>query len=255
MSARYSPIGPLPILWELHHKGILGNYLLLLAHEVLAHPRDYIDLAESLENTKQNPRFIIMDNGVIECGKALTALDVIEAANFVEADCIITPDVLGDFPETQKLVMSQITELRNSGFPLMKVPQGKNFDELIRCADWLNEYLPTNSPDPSLWGIPRWVANQLGTRKGLINYIDSINGLCEMHLLGMSKSLANDALCAQLPNVIGIDSANPIVMGLARLSMRQGEWKHIDRGNYWECKELHTYAAENVEFMHNGLSV
>ena len=248
--AKYSPIAPLPLLWELRQKDILGNYLLLLAHDVLAHPRGYIDLVESLED----PRFIIMDNGVIEQGKALSAIDVIEAGNLVEANCLITPDILGDFPGTQKLIMRQVTELRGSGFDLMRVPQGKNFDEIVQCVNWLNEYLPARSPNSSLWGIPRWVSNQLGTRAGLINYIDSMNGIAQMHLLGMSNNLADDSKCTRMQGVIGIDSASPIVQGLAGLSMRQGEWQHMARGNYWECKELHTHAIENVEFMHHALS-
>ena len=247
---KYSPIAPLPILWELRHRDILGSYLLLLAHDVLANPREYIDLVDSLED----PKFIIMDNGVIEQGKALSAIDVIEAGNLVEANCIITPDILGDFPGTQKLVMRQSAELRNSGFDLMRVPQGKNFDELVQCVEWLNTYLPPHSPDFSLWGIPRWVANQMGTRKRLINYIDSINGAAQMHLLGMSNNLKDDSKCTMMQNVIGIDSANPIVIGLAGLNMRQGKWEHMARGNYWNCKKLHSDAAENVEFMHNALS-
>lgn len=254
MSAKYSPVAPISLLFQLRAKDLLGNYLLLLAHDVLKHPRAYIDLIESLENTDENPRFIIMDNGVIETGNALTVMDVLEAANYVEANCIVTPDVLGDFVETQKLVMSQSTELMQCGFDLMKVPQGSNFDELVKCADWLQGYLPTRSPNPSLWGIPRWVANKFGTRVGIINYIDSISGLCEMHLLGMSKNLDDCDLCTRRANVIGIDSANPIVMGLAGHSMRNGFWYHMERGNYWDCTELHSAAEDNVEFMHGALA-
>lgn len=93
----------------------------------------------------------------------------------------------------------------------------------------------------------------MGTRTVILNYINTKCPKAKIHLLGMSRKLRDDQKCLKLPNVIGIDSANPIVMGLMGMRMRQGDWTHMDRGNYWECEILHTEALENVEFMHNAL--
>jgi hypothetical protein len=239
-------------LEQLHDKGQLGNYLLLLAHEVLEHPRGYIDLVDSLENTEESPRFVIMDNGVIETGAALPVIDVVEAANLVEADCIVNPDVLGDFQATQKLVISQSTELRNSGFPLMRIPQGEDLTELIQCVDWMRGYLETPW-DSDYWGVPRWVSNELGTRASLVYYIGMRAPRQSIHLLGMSRNFDDDMFCTTMEGVMGIDSANPLVMGYAGIDLGSGRYRHIKRGNFWQITELRDQVIENVEWMHDNV--
>ncbi len=254
--ARYSPIAPLPLLEQLHEKEILGNYLLLLAHDVLEFPRGYIDLVDHIdvmEDSYPKERFIIMDNSVVELYQAMPIDRVLEAANLVEADCIMTPDALGDFKATQKLVMESASVLRNCDFDLMKVPQGSNVGELVQCVDWLREYLMAPNGGPDLWGIPRWVANEIGSRIPIIQYINAKCDDPKIHLLGMSKNLDDDMRCTKLPGVMGIDSANPIVVGLAGLKMRLGDWAHMHRGNYWGCTELRVDAIHNVEWMHGNV--
>ncbi len=251
MSVRYSPIGPLPILEQLQGQGILGNYLLLLAHEVLKDPQGYCNLIDGVENTEENPKFIIMDNGVIERGSPVTTGELLEAANLVEASCVVTPDVVGDGPATKKLVMDQ-GHLVSRDFPLMRIPQGSCLTDIGSCIEWLNDRLPS-SGGPSYWGVPRWITNTLASRRTTIDHINLVCPNAKIHLLGMSQSLQDDQRCLRRPNVIGIDSANPIVMGLVGMKMRRGQWTHLDRGNYWDCEILHTEAAGNVEFMHNAL--
>ena len=251
MSVRYSPIAPLSLLQQLQAQGLLGNYLLLLAHEVLKDPRGYIDLIDEIENSIQHPRFIIMDNGTIERGSPISAVELLEAANYVEASCVVTPDVVGDMVATKKLIMDQ-GSLVSRDFPLMRIPQGSCYTDLMSCIDWLNTRLPPNG-SPSYWGVPRWIANAMVSRAPIIDYINEVCPKAQIHLLGMSQSLRDDQKCLRRKNVIGIDSANPIVMGLMDMKMRQGKWTHLDRGNLWECKKLHSAAAENVEFMHNAV--
>lgn len=251
MSAKYSPIAPLPLLWQLHERGILGNYLLLLAHEVLAEPLGYSDLVAQLES----PCHIIMDNGVVELGEGLNVVDVVEAANYVDADCIIMPDVLGSFIETQKQVMAQIIALRNSGFDIMKVPQGSNVGELVLCVDWIREYLPPIRKEPDYWGIPRWVANEMGSRIPIIQYINAVCDNPVIHLLGTSQNQQDDLRCTKLPGVIGIDSANPLVMGFAGKMLEVGHtYVHMDRGSFFKQKQITGCVESNVRWMHNACS-
>ncbi len=247
MAARYSPIAPIRLLEQLYDKDLLGNYLLLLAHDVLEHPRGYIDLIDSLD-TKD--RFIIMDNGVIELGKAMPVVDVVEAAMLVGANCIVVPDVLGSFQSTQKLVIEQSSALRNCGFPLMKLPQGKGLPELIQCVDWMRSYLEVPDSDPDYWAVPRWITNELGTRSSMVYYIGMRASIPKIHLLGMSKNRDDDMFCTTMNNVIGIDSANPLVAGYAGLSMITGHFRHINRGNLWQITDLGDMPAGNVEWMH-----
>lgn len=251
--SKYSPIAPLPILQELHTNDLLGNYLLLLVHEVLKDPRGYIDLIDEIENTGDNPRFVVIDNGLIELGEALSMVDVIEAAALVEADCIIVPDVLGDFPATQKAVMEQVSILRNSGFPLMKVPQGSDIGQIVQCTDWLREYLATPNGDPDYWGIPRWIANEMWSRIPIVQYINASNANPKIHLLGMSSHLEGDLRCLTMPNVMGIDSANPLVMGFAgKMIEVRHTYTHMIRGDFFEQTHLGGCVVDNVQWMHNA---
>lgn len=252
MTVRYSPIGPLPVLRQLQELGLLGNYLLLLAHEVLKEPRGYIDLVDAIISTPEDPRFIIMDNGVIERGAPVNVGDLLEAANLVEADCVVTPDVIGDASATKKLIMDQ-GHIVSRAFPLMRIPQGTCHADVFACIDWLNDRLPSNG-GLSYWGVPRWFTNALTSRSPAIDHINEVCPKAQIHLLGMSTNLQDDQRCLLRPNIIGIDSANPIVMGLMNMKMHQGLWTHMDRGNYWDCKQIHSAVVANVEFMHNALS-
>ena len=191
-----------------------------------------------------------MDNGVIERGSPVPVGELLEAACLLEVNCVVTPDVLGDAPATKKLVMDQ-GHLISRDFPLMRIPQGACVADLFSCIDWLNTRLAPNSGDPSYWGVPRWIANRMGSRTPVIDYINEICPRARIHLLGMSHNLLDDQHCLRLPNVTGIDSANPIVIGIHGISMRRGIWQHMDRGSYWEEEILLPVAAENVEFMHN----
>lgn len=249
--AKYSPIAPLPILRQLHEHDALGNYLLLLAHDILDNALEYADLVEELENNMEYPRFIVVDNGVIELGTALKVDQVIAAAQIVEADAIIMPDAIGDFHETQKLVMAQGRQLAESGFDIMKVPQGVDVGELVKCVDWLRDKSIPGT-DPDLWGIPRWVANEMGSRMPIIQYINACCADPKIHLLGMSKDLQDDLRCMQLPGVMGIDSANPVTLGLANIKMSPHTYSHMDRGHLWACTQIHSHVLDNVRFMHEA---
>ncbi len=251
--ARYSPIAPLALLEQLHEKEILGNYLLLLAHDVLEFPQEYIDLMDHIAVMELYPeeRFIIVDNGVVELSHALPFEQVLEAANLVDASCVITPDAIGDFTGTQKLVMESASMLRSCGFDLMKVPQGANVGELVQCVDWLRTYLPTSKPDLDLWGIPRWIANIEGSRIPIIQYINAKCDNPKIHLLGMSTYLSDDLRCVKLPGVVGIDSANPLVLGLAGIELSVATaYTHMRRMDYWQRERLDARVIRNVEHMH-----
>ncbi len=260
MSVRYSPIAPINLLEDMLELEIttgyhtIGNYLLLLAHDVLNHPMQYEDLVTAIRYhyREDNDTFIIMDNSIIELGRAMSAGDVIEAACVVEASCIMTPDAIGGFEETQALVREQAHELMHSNFPLMRVPQGAHYAELVECVNWLAEVLPAPAHIPMYWGIPRWIATKLGSRKPLANYIGNMDSYVYMHLLGMSDNYSDDIDCIRVPYVMGIDSANPMVMGIDGLNIRVPTQRiHLPRGNYWDSTKLRPLSISNVRFMHN----
>jgi len=257
MQTRYSPIAPIHLLEELFSKGILGNYLLLLAHDVLAHPQRYASLMDAMRDSNEHS-MVIMDNSVVELGVAMSLRDVIKAADITSANCIMTPDVLGNFSRTQAVVEKWKTTLIECHYPLMRVPQGSSIEDLLRCVEWLRFTLPIdeNLGDPELWGIPRWITNKLGSRKSLVEFIGRTSDVenVGIHLLGMSQNFADDMVCANMPNVMGIDSANPLVAGLADLDFSLDKPKHLDRGDYWNTPKLTPMMISNVEYVQKYVS-
>lgn len=251
--ARYSPIAPIQLLEEMQDNRILGNYLLLLAHDVLKEPVRYENLILGIRNwdDEDDDTFIIMDNSVVELGHAMNADDVVEAASVVEADCIMTPDSLGGFDATVSLIEQQADILETCGFPLMRVPQGASYNEIERCIDWIHDYLPARKGEPEYWGIPRWISNKFGSRWPTVRYIRSRIPDSQIHLLGMSDWYTDDIQCVKEYGVMGIDSANPLVMGQEGRDMLIHPWQHLARGGYWDSKELSRCAILNVEHMHN----
>lgn len=256
MPCKYSPVGPIKILEQLQGKDALGNYLLVLAHEVLADDIGYSFLLDSLLCREDKPSFIIMDNGVIERGKALPMHEVIDAADIAHVDCIVMPDILGDFEGTMKLVLAQLPKLKGCGYPIMKVPQGSDVSEVVRCIDWLGnvEFSQSKRNDEDYWGLPRWLANKFGSRKPFINHILSAHPNAKIHLLGMSHNWIDDVLCARMRNVIGIDSANPIVRGLLGHLMKFSEPVHVDRGEYWAETEINERVLDNIAYVREALT-
>ncbi len=256
MPCKYSPIGPIRILEQLQQTSFLGNYLLLLTHDVLDNEESYVSLLDDVRDFGDvgEKDFVIVDNGVIELGKAMPFEEVVEAANYALAECIVMPDVLGDFQATRQAVMAEMGKMVECDFPIMKVPQGKDLGEVVQCIEWLLQEVSPLYPYRDYWGIPRWIANKLSSRAPVIDYI---NRVCEapiIHLLGMSTNWEDDILCAHLPNVIGIDSANPILLGLGGHNPESNEYEHLPRGNYWEKTDIDSNVLENIKYVRQALS-
>ncbi len=261
MTCRYSPVGPIKILELLQEADALGNYLLLVAHDVLADDMGYSLLLDDIHNPSDPDEFIIMDNGVIELGEAMPFDDVMDAAEIVLPDCIVMPDVLGDYAATRILMESQSAAIVDCPFPLMLVPQGSDLSQIVACIDWLHEEIHPMWPLKNYWGIPRWIANKFETRAPVIDYINRqeyIAGPPKIHLLGMSDYWEDDLLCAILTNVMGIDSANPIVRGLLDLPMWPTHRIHLPRdlprGNYWEQTEINGTVLENIAYVREAIT-
>lgn len=255
MPAQYSPIAPVHLLKQLDNVGALGPYLLLLAHDVLAHPKEYLELIESQLETHPNELFIIMDNGVIEKGAPVSLNNLLEAADLVEANVVVGPDIVGNLKGTKALMMEQADFIKED-YSLMFIPQGGNFAEIFDCIDWYTERFPeiAHSDAPSYWGIPRWVANELGSRHTIVNDIITYDEQAKIHLLGMSYNLRDDLATCLHPNVMGIDSANPLVLGHRGYRIYQDS-EHYPRENFWdECLEVNADMLHNVRWVQGALN-
>lgn len=254
--ARYSPVGPIAVLEDLHGKDSLGNYLLLLAHDVLAHKKRYKRLIKKVRKRRLNT-FIIMDNSLIELGEAMPYSEVTHAAEIVDASVVMTPDVLGNHDATKELIQSMRLDILESGRPPMMVPQGGSLKELMECVDYLRDQLPIEDDVPEYWGIPRWIANELNSRSPIIQYIrlSTKDGVgCKIHLLGMSKNHRDDMRCARIDDVIGIDSANPLTLGFMDIEMNRNVANHVPRGDLWDQTEANQIVEHNIWYIRNAIN-
>ena len=238
--SKFAPVAPPLMLLDLKAKGALGDYHLLLAHDVIAQKELYREVFSDLD---EKP-FIIMDNSVIELGEPVSNEVMHEACDIVRADLIVLPDVLGDMEKT--IEMSTKTSLEwytdFDSIPFMCVPQGTTMKEFTTCAELLMKL-----PGVRAWGVPRHVTGRLGTRHHLVYALMVLRPMFTMHLLGFSDNIQDDISVARASGVNGIDSAVPIRLGLLDIPFHTHLDSHPPRGSYWEtAKEATPTVLENL---------
>lgn len=244
---RYSPIGPIALLQDLHHKDLLGNYLLILAHDVLEYPQQYKELLTDVG--QRAGTFVILDNSVVELGRPMTSSELKEAYKITSPDCIILPDVLEDGHQTVQASSMHAHQWVLEGMaPFMAVPQGTSVPELMMCAINL-----AGLPGVVYWGVPRAIANRFGTRMVMAPILGfDRSKKRDVHMLGMSQHLTDDLMCASLPGVMGIDSANPLVLGQQDILIEE-ESPHLPRENFWEEGEATMATVDNIHAVRGAL--
>jgi len=252
---KYSPIAPIALLQDLHQHKLLGDYHLVLAHDILEHQDAYRELFRELRQ-KYSELFVILDNSTIELGKPMKVRDLLVAAHVVDADCIVIPDVLGKAKETVEAAWDFWKDYkRHENLPLMAVPQGKTVIEHVLCSRLLRQV-----PLVDYWGVPRNLANRFGTRQDSLlmqelGYGDKYNGVDNVHMLGMSKHFEDDIKCAKLSGVMGIDSANPCVLGQDNILLSKvSNPPHLQRGDYWTQTHHTLETRDNIQFVRDALN-
>lgn len=253
---KYAPVAPLTLLQEMIHQRIVGDYHLLLAHEILNNPTSWKEWGCELREFlwPQSP-VIIMDSSVIELGKPLPMLDIMEATRIVGANVVVLPDVIGDALATINLVQAFEEEFVKravyTGIEFMYVPQGKSLDEYVKSLEYITHR------DWITWiGLPRDALKFDGihSREQLI-YPSKI--LCrgkKIHLLGFSDDVMDDFMCCAHPEVIGIDSAVPIRAGQRGQPFQLSNSDYGLRGGYFHETKLTQQAVYNLKYVRYLLS-
>ena len=237
--ARYSPIAPVEVLLQMKERGFLNNYLLLLAHEIIAKPHLYKQLLEGFDGT------IILDNSLIELGVPVPMDTMVMAASIVNPTFIVLPDKLNEAEVTIAMAKESIQQygkkfLSNVGY--MIAAQGKDPDEALWCV----EQITTMHKDvPFMVGVPREVTNRQGSRIPLVNRLTLRN--FQVHLLGMSNNLSDDIACTKMYGVKGIDSASPLRAGWEGKKYNGDTSTLRPRNEYFElCRGYNVDMAYNV---------
>lgn len=157
--------------------------VMLLTHLVERYP-EYVRLA------KDHPRtYKILDNSLIELGGALSMGRLVRAADAIDADEIILPDVFKDGPATVESTKEAINWLKEKHligkYKLMAVAHGNNEKEWKECFDTLNKI-----PEVDVIGVPKVISTWIPNRsRGSLFHIFK-NSKKEIHFLGSWFNLA-----------------------------------------------------------------
>lgn len=248
---KFAPVAPLHGLIELAKAKLLGDYQLLIAPKILGNDWGYGRFFH------EHPgQFVIVDNGVIELGYSLRAIELYSAAKIVNANVVIMPDTIDDGKMTIKQVRRALGEFQDLDadrrFATMGVVQGATFEECLVCAASLIE-LGVN------WlAVPRGLTKNLGSRVPLVQALAAVHRR-SMHILGFSDYIADDIAAATASDlVVGIDAATPVWTN---------EWlppqPPLDRagslalgsrpGDFWQTP-ISDRAGRNVETVRRWLS-
>jgi hypothetical protein len=239
-------------------RGTIGDYHLLLAHDVVQKP-------ESYQRVFQKPRMmsarIIMDNSICELGTAVSVDVVLEAVKILpHVECVVLPDVYLKQQETIEqckdalVSWTEVFKRKVSHWEprYMMVPQGTSIGWFTYCAQQFARDGRIN-----YWGVPRNIVEYHGSRARAIQAVQMINPHRYTHLLGFSHDVLDDMTCARMPYVTGIDSAVPIRMAHHNIDI--GENMHADlpprkETNWWEDGSYDELARRNHHTVKNWLS-
>lgn len=256
----FCPVMPIHIAKAFKDQDKIGIHHLLLAHDVVAHAKEYAEVFGSMTAPH---RHIILDNSVVELGTAVDGGMVKEAADICKPTCIVLPDVYQDSRGTIQSVRKHIDAWYNSMIAsyagvrdFMYLPQGTNKHEFAICAEAFGQ-------DPRIrwWGIPRnYCVQGIGSRVEALRICAMVNGGRSVHMFGFSDDFVDDFISANHPNVVSIDSAVPIRCASLGLRFSLGLGPLLPpRGNWWEeasAKDI-DLMIENVQiaqsYAHSGL--
>ncbi len=205
----YAPVASASMLWSLKFHKLLPNYLLLLAHDVIAYPAMYREITNDFNGE------IILDNSLIELGKPMQGSDMLKALDILKGNVtyVVLPDILmdaiGTLTEIDKALVSWVPMI-DPRIGLMVATQGKSVEALYDFAIIAREKV-LEQKRKIKFGIPRILTNKGIPRTQVVNKLQKLD--VPMHLLGMSDMLADDMYCFSYRGVTGIDSATPIRLG------------------------------------------
>jgi hypothetical protein len=242
-------IAPISLQVNLDLKyGLMGDYHLLLAHQVLANRQVYFDYYMALRRSGRDP-VVIMDNSLVELGRALPADRLVEACVAVGARYLVLPDVMGDAFATVDKSMLAYRRLKDTELPegleFMIVLQGNTLSNAGWC---MNQLTSGMGRDLAAICVPRVMTHQFGSRLTAVKMVSKETGL-PIHLLGFSGKLSDDIISAFQPGVMGIDSAYPVWSGRLGIAMQtQGDYDPETRrpADFWEYQHIAPTMIYNI---------
>lgn len=224
--SKFAPVVPYHMYQQFLINGYVPDSVLLLAHDVVAHPNEYNEL---FKEPSWDSTTIFMDNSLVELKAAVDIEMVASAVETIDRPqvVVICPDVMAEAEASAKLTLDAWPEWswRFRNYETLVVLQGSKMNEFLGCAEYLEPL------DPDWVSIPRVTEGLFGYhRRELIPYIKAIFPDSKMHLLGFSDFIWEDLRAAASPHVSSIDSAVPFRMASKRIFSEVVR----ERGDWWK---------------------
>lgn len=176
--------------------------------------------------------YLIIDNGLMERGEAMSFGDMRFAAAKVAADEVILPDVYKDAEATRDCVQDALTRIEHDGevpFNCMAVIHEQIADDLARTLEeWAKHSAITAV------GVPKYYTSALRWPQGRISVLKVIKRLglhtrFKVHLLGVQDDILEVQTIARgFPWVRSVDTSWPIMAGLKGIDITQFPTHKID---------------------------
>jgi hypothetical protein len=214
------------------------GYHLVLAAEVLQ-SKAYRDF---YREASERGQFILMDNGAAEKG-TLSLSDLMKAAEAINADEIVLPDVMGDSAATFRA--STNPEVLDAVPPKMRavVPQGNTVHEWWACANLL-----AGNMEFATLCIPKHAERFPGGRAGILKLVHKLNWhtTYHIHLLGIwDDPWSEIASLREFRSwVRGIDTALPFALAQHGITLSSERIDHVS--HTWGRKFDTALAYNNV---------
>ena len=199
------------------------DYHMALTHLILKYPH-YKEYYSNISG------YIILDNSLIELGGSVDIETVIEAAEMINPNEIVLPDVFLDCAATLKITEKTLNRLDKLGvsveYKLQAVAHGKSKDDWQYC--W-NELSKIDEID--CISIPKVTTTVFGHRGDAIKYALKHNLLDkEIHLLGLWDTITElkSYTPKQKKAIRGIDTSFVIHSAISGMSYLRNEFDKPD---------------------------
>lgn len=195
------------------------HYHLILAHKVLENPR----YASFYRKRSAEGDFVVLDNSCYELGHPIETSKLLLAAEIVNPDAIVSPDVLYDAEATLAKFkeFSEQMSLRLPNAYIVGVPQGDSLSSYIKCYSELQRY--ADIMGLTFIGIDKILKDVPLTYKRVVmlDILNSKVGLYKpIHALGIADNPIEVKLLANSPHnawIMSNDSSSAFIHGAANI--------------------------------------
>lgn len=237
----------------------LGDMLFALPH-IIDESNEYTDYFY------KNPKYKILDSGVIELGKPYAAEELFRVAKSIDANEVALPDYLFDAEQTIQCATSfgkEIDNLQDLEFNLMGIVQGDSVDNWLRCFEVLSNLSYVNVLGISIYSsnVFKSYTNRddcLHNRIKCVEVLLSKNMIPKkksIHLLGMEDP-AELRYQKEHEFIRSCDTTRPIIYGVNKVVYTSDGYIPTDyykgpKMDYYTTidSECHAFILENINIV------